>query len=427
MDERAFLTRLFEAAVKAADPFEQMRQRLPPKPKGRTLVVGAGKAAAQMAQALETLIDWPVEGVVVDRHGAVANTRDIKVLHAAHPVPDAAGMAAASTLLDAVKDLGKDDLVIALISGGGSALLPSPAGDLTLEDEIELNRALLASGAPISVMNACRTQISRIKGGRLAQAAAPAKVVSFIVSDVVGDDPSIVASGPTVPGQAAPSQDVLDAIEQFRIALPAAIRDHIAAERTPAPAQDDATFERNEVHVIASASLSLEAAAHCARELGITPILLSEAIEGEAKDIGKMHAAIALQFAKGVAPFSLPTVLISGGETTVTLGDRSPGRGGRNTEFLLSFALDIAGARAITALAADTDGIDGSQDNAGAFADGTSVSRMLQKGINPKSCLAAHDAWHAFDASGDLFVTGPTGTNVNDFRAILIGAVGTID
>lgn len=421
MNDRALLAALFDAAVKAARPLDAMRALLPERPKGRTVVVGAGKAAARMAQALEALIDWPISGVVVDRHGAPSGTGRIKVLHAAHPVPDRAGAQAAQVLLQTVAGLTGDDLVIALVSGGGSALLPCPAAGLSFEDETAATQALLASGAPIDAMNAIRTQISGIKGGRLAKAAAPAKVVSFVVSDVVGDDPAIVASGPTVPGRTGAVQ-ALEAIEQYRIDLPAAVRAHIEADTTPAPSADDPVFARNEVHVIASARVSLEAAAARAAELGVTPVLLSENIEGEAKDIGRMHAALARELARGNSPYPFPLVLLSGGETTVTLGGASAGRGGRNSEFLLSFACDIAGAGTVCALAADTDGIDGSENNAGAFADGTSIERMIAAGIKPRISLGRHDAWTAFDAAGDLFVTGPTGTNVNDFRAILIGS-----
>lgn len=419
MDDRALLTALFDAAVKAAQPRDGMQALLPQRPKGRTVVIGAGKAAAQMAQVLESLVDWPISGVVVDRHGARADTKHIKVLHAAHPVPDRAGAQAAQVLLQTVAGLTEDDLVIALISGGGSALLPCPAPGLSFEDEAAVTQALLASGAPIDAMNAIRTQISGIKGGRLAMAAAPAKVVSFVVSDVVGDDPAIVASGPTVPGKVG-AAEALDVIEQYRIALPEVVRAHIEANATPAPRVNDPAFARNQVHVLASARVSLEAAARRAAELGVTPVILSENIEGEAKDIGRMHAALAREFTRGNSPYPFPLVLLSGGETTVTLGSASPGRGGRNSAFLLSFACDIAGMKGIYALAADTDGIDGSEDNAGAFADGRSVERMIAAGIQPRASLVRHDAWSAFNAAGDLFVTGQTGTNVNDFRAILV-------
>lgn len=421
MDDRAFLTALFEAAVTAAHPLAAMRAHLPARPKGRTIVVGAGKAAARMAQALESLVDWPISGVVVDRHGAQAATRHIKVFHAAHPVPDRAGHSASQALLRAVEGLTADDLVIALISGGGSALLPCPASGLSFEDEAAVTRALLTSGAPIDAMNAIRIQISGIKGGRLAKAAAPAKVVSFIVSDVVGDDPALVASGPTVPGRTG-AAEALAAIEQYRIELPATVRAHIEADATPPPPANDPAFARNEVHIIASARVSLDAAARRAEALGVTAVILSENIEGEARDIGRMHAALAREFARGASPYPFPLVLLSGGETTVTLGNDSPGRGGRNGEFLLSFACDIAGMDGIHALAADTDGIDGSEDNAGAFADGASFERMIAASLNPRASLARHDAWTAFNAAGDLFVTGQTGTNVNDFRAILIGS-----
>lgn len=415
--DRAFLTGLFEAAVAAADPLEALCPHMPERPKGRLVVIGAGKGVAQLAAAFETLWDGPVEGVVVTRYGYGAPTRHIRVLEAAHPVPDAAGLDASAALMGAVRGLTADDLVVALICGGGSALLPMPAEGLTLEDEQALNAALLSSGAPIGVMNAIRKQVSGIKGGRLAQAAAPARVLSLVVSDVPGDDPAEVASGPTVPS-AVTLAETLAMIAARGIALPDRIMAHLAKGQG-APMPDDPVFARNEVRVIASARLSLDAAAARASAAGVPAVILSDAIEGEARDIGLMHAAIAREVVARGRPFAPPVVILSGGETTVTLRN-SGGRGGRNTEFLLSFATAVEGVAGLAALAADTDGIDGSEANAGAFADGQSAARIRAAGVDPVSALQGNDAWGAFDAVGDIFAPGPTGTNVNDFRAILI-------
>lgn len=412
--KQAFLTDLFDAAVTAADARAALAQNLPDRPKGRTVVVGAGKGAAQLAAAFEDLWEGPVEGVVVTRYGYACPTRDIRVMEAAHPVPDAAGLAATQALFETVSNLSPDDLVVALVCGGGSALLPCPPDGMTLEDEQALNEALLASGAPIGVMNAIRKHASGIKGGRLAAAAHPARVVSLVVSDVPGDDPAQVASGPTVP-DAVTLQDAKALIAARGITLP----EPAIASLTSAPAPDDAVFENNEVHVIASARLSLEAAADKARALGVPAVILSDAIEGEAEVIGQMHAAIAREVIAQGRPFTAPVVILSGGETTVTLRHKD-GRGGRNTAFLLGFAQAIDGDSGITALAADTDGIDGSEDNAGAFADGQTASTMRAAGVDPADALRRNDAWGAFDAAGAIFCPGPTGTNVNDFRAILI-------
>ncbi|MDW5312598.1 glycerate kinase [Rhizobium sp. PL01] len=418
-EPRAFLTSLFEAAVEAADPLAAIRAHLPEKPKGRTIVVGAGKAASQMAAAFESLWDGPLEGAVVARHGPIAACTRIRVLQSAHPVPDEAGLAASAELLRLVEGLTPDDLVLALISGGGSALLPAPPQGLTLADEIAVNKALLASGAPISAMNVVRKHVSRIKGGRLAFAAAPARVVSLIVSDVPGDNPAFVASGPTIPDTSTPA-DALAIVNRYGMALPEAVLRHLRSEQAAAPDAHHPAYANQQYHVIASASVSLEAAAAKARALGVEAVILSDAIEGEARDIGRMHAAIAKETALRNRPFSKPVVILSGGETTVTISGDGYGKGGRNSEFLLSFALDIDGVDGIHALAADTDGIDGSEDNAGAFADSSTVRRMRAAGADPRNHLARHDAWSAFNASGDLFVPGPTGTNVNDLRAMLI-------
>ena len=417
-EDRALLVALFDAAVAAADPETALRAHLPARPKGRTVVIGAGKGAAQLAAAFERLWDGPLAGVVVTRYGYGAPCARIRVLEAAHPVPDDAGLLASAALLDAVAGLTADDLVVALVCGGGSALLPAPPAGLTLGDEQALNEALLRSGAPIGVMNAIRKHASRIKGGRLAVAAAPARVVSLVVSDVPGDDPAEVASGPTVPSPVT-LEEARALVAAYGIDLPGKVAAHLATDAARAPGPGDAAFARAEVRVIASARLSLEAAAAEAERRGIPAVILSDAIEGEAKDVGQVHAAIAREIATRGRPFAPPVLLLSGGETTVTL--RGPGgRGGRNTEFLLSFARGVAGLDGIAALAADTDGIDGSEDNAGAFADGTSAARMRAAGVDPAAALAGHDAWGAFAAVGDLFVPGPTGTNVNDLRAILV-------
>jgi len=416
-DPRSFLADMFAHAVNAADPYQAIVHHLPQKPKGRTIVVGAGKAASQMAAAFERAWNAPLEGVVVARHGPVEPCRFIKVMQSAHPVPDEAGIRGADALLRQVRGLTEDDLIVALISGGGSALLPAPPDGFSLEDEAALNRALLASGAPISAMNVVRAHFSRIKAGRLALAAFPARVVSLIVSDIPGDHPALVASGPTVPDRMS-AEDALLFIRDYRIELPASIMSEIARTQAPDPTAPE--FARNTVHVFASAAVSLDATAKAARAQGIETVILSDAIEGEAKDIGLMHAAIAREIALKNQPFKKPVLLLSGGETTVTITGSSTGKGGRNTEFLLSFALAMDGIDGIVALAADTDGIDGSENNAGAYGDGTTAKRLRQSGQDGRSFLVAHDAYSAFEKIGDLFVPGPTGTNVNDFRAILI-------
>lgn len=417
LEPKAFLTAVFEAAVAAADPERTIRAHLPARPKGRTIVIGAGKGSAQMAAAFEKAWDGPIEGLVVTRYGYAAPCQRIEIIEAAHPVPDAAGLQAAKRLLDKVSGLTADDLVVALISGGGSALLPSPAPGLTLADEIAVNEALLASGAPISAMNTIRKHVSTIKGGRLAAAAHPAKVVSLVVSDIPGDDPALVASGPTIPGEGSRAE-ALDVVRSYAMKLPEAVMAHLNSPEADAPAVGDPRFARNETHLIASAAVSLEAAAVEAKRQGIEAVILSDSIEGEAREVGSVHAAIAREVAMRNRPFTKPVLLLSGGETTVTL--RAKGKGGRNSEFLLAFAIGVGGCDGIDALAADTDGIDGSENNAGAFADASSVARMRAAGVDAKARLAGNDAWTAFHAIGDLFVPGPTGTNVNDLRAILI-------
>ena len=416
-DPKRFFTDIYEAAVAAADPARVIGRYLPDKPKGRTIVIGAGKGAARMARAFEDVWDGPLEGLVVTRYGYAVPCRSVDIVEAAHPVPDQAGLAGAQRLLGAVSGLTADDLVVALISGGGSALLPAPAGSLTLADEIAVNRALLASGAPISVMNTIRKHVSAIKGGRLAAAAHPARVVTLVVSDIPGDIAALVSSGPTVP-DGSTRRDALRLVEAWRMDLPAAVIAHLNSSEADAPLSGDPRFAGNEVHVIASAAASLEASAQAARASGVEAVILSDAIEGEAREVAGVHAAIAREVAAKDRPFRKPVVILSGGETTVTL--RGKGKGGRNTEFLLALALGIDGIDGIAAFAADTDGIDGSQDNAGAFCDGRTAARLRAAGLDPRALLAANDAWSAFDALGDLFVPGPSGTNVNDLRAMLV-------
>ncbi len=416
--DRALFEDLFRTAVAAADPGRAVLAHLPEPPRGRTVVVGAGKASAVMARAFEAAWDGPLEGLVVTRYGHGVPTARIEIVEAGHPVPDEAGYLAARRMMAMVHGLSRDDLVVALMSGGGSALLPAPGPGLGFDDEQAVTRALLASGLPIGTMNLIRNELSAIKGGRLAALAAPARVATLVVSDVAGDDPALVASGPTVPigGSRAAVRHL---VSLHRLALPPAALALLASPDNEAPRPDDPRFAGNSVAVIASAALSLEAAARRAAERGLAAHILSDAIEGEARDVAGVLAALAREIAGRGRPFARPALLLSGGETTVTV--RGGGRGGRNGEFLLAFALAIDGVAGIAALAADTDGIDGSEDNAGAFADGTSAARMRAAGLDPRAALAGNDAWSAFHAVGDLFVTGPTGTNVNDFRAIMIG------
>lgn len=417
----AFLTSLFKAAVDAAQPEKTIRMFLPERPKGRVIVVGAGKASSQMGRAFEQA--WmeryamSVEGVIVTRYDYACDCEFLEILEAAHPVPDEAGLMGAQRLLDAVSDLNEDDLVVALISGGGSALLPCPPASLTLADEIAVNEALLASGAPISAMNTVRKHVSNIKGGRLAAAAHPAKVVSLLVSDIPGDHPQYIASGPTV-ADSGSREDALAIILQYEMPLLEAVMAHIRSDEADAPLSDDPRLERAEHHIIASAAKSLEAAAEIAEKAGIQAHILSDAIEGEAREAARTQAAIVKEILNNDRPFRKPTLLLSGGETTVTL--KGKGKGGRNTEFLLSLAIELNGEKGVYALCADTDGIDGSETNAGAFVDGTTVAKMREKDVDPAAYLQNNDAWSAFDKIGGLFIPGPTGTNVNDFRAILI-------
>lgn len=415
--DKDLLENLFRAAVERAQPALAISRFLPEKPKGRTIVIGAGKASAQMARAFEEAWDGPLSGLVVTRYGYAEKCQHIEIVEAAHPVPDAAGFAAARRIVELVGGLSADDLVVALISGGGSSLLPAPAEGMSLEDEQAVNRALLASGAPIGVMNLIRNQFSTLKGGRLALAAAPARVATLVVSDVPGDDPALVASGPTLP-IAGDRADARRMAELYRLELPEAARRVLESERNLPPLVNDPAFARNSVTTIASAALSLAAAAELGRVQGLETAILSDSIEGEARDVAQVHAAMAREIVLRGQPFRKPALLLSGGETTVTL--RGKGRGGRNGEFALALAIALDGVAGVSALAADTDGIDGSEDNAGAFVDGSSARRMREAGLDPQRQLANNDAYGAFEAIGDLFVTGPTGTNVNDFRAIVI-------
>ncbi|MDX3928155.1 MAG: glycerate kinase [Shinella sp.] len=416
LDPKSLLISLFDAAVAAAEPSAVIRNFLPDVPKGRTVVVGAGKGVAQLAKAFEDVWNAPLEGTVVTRYGYGTSCKRIEVLEAAHPVPDENGLAASARMFERVAGLTEDDLVVALVCGGGSALLPMPPDSFDLADEIALNESLLRSGAPISVMNSVRRRFSQIKGGRLAAAAHPARIVTLVVSDIPGDIVCDVASGPTIP-VAETIQQVLAAIDAYRIEIPNRILDYIAGcPETLSP--DDPRFAGNRMHLIASANLSLEAAALKAEENGITAVILSDAIEGEARDAGMFHAALANEVRRRGRPFTTPVILLSGGETTVTVRHR--GKGGRNTEFLLSLATKIDGLENVHAMAADTDGIDGTENNAGAFADGTTAVRLRTAGLDAQDLLSKNDAWSAFHATGDLFAPGPTGTNVNDFRAIAI-------
>jgi hydroxypyruvate reductase len=418
---RDFLRALFDVALAAADPYRAIAPAMPTAVAGRTVVVGAGKASAAMARAFETLWPGPLEGLVVTRHGHAVPCERIEIVEASHPVPDAAGQLAARRILELAGELGADDQLVFLVSGGGSALLALPAQGLTLEDKQAVTRALLRSGATIGEINTVRKHLSAIKGGRLAAAAAPARVVTLAISDVPGDDPAVIASGPTVPD---PSRfaDALAVLAKYGISEPGSVIAHLTAGENETPKPGDPIFANARYTMIASPSQALTAAADAAQQAGITPIVLSDRIEGEARDIGLMHAAIALQLRDGLrvgaVPVPLPAVLLSGGETTVTV--RGQGRGGRNSEFLLSLAAALDGAPGISAIACDTDGIDGTEDNAGAILLPDSIARAAAKGVAIKAALAHNDAWGFFDALGDLVVTGPTLTNVNDFRAILV-------
>ena len=420
MNERDLLRAMFDAAVAAASAEKAVPSNLPPPPKGRTVVVGAGKAAAAMARAVEAHwpADKPLTGLVVTRYGhGVGRLERIEVAEAAHPVPDAAGERAAWRILDLVRDLGPDDLALCLISGGGSALLPAPAPGITLEDKQALNRALLRSGATIDEMNCVRKHLSAIKGGRLAVAAAPARIVSLILSDVPGDDPSVVASGPTTPDPTT-REEARAVLRRYGVDAPQSLWAFLDDDRSETPKPGDAAFARSETRIIAAPQASLEAAAAVAREAGYRPLILGDAIEGEAREVGKVMAAIARQVVLHDQPAPAPCALISGGETTVTVS--GAGRGGRNVEFLLSMAIALDGLPRVFAIAGDTDGVDGAEEIAGAIVTPDTLERARARGLDARAALADNDGHGFFAALGDPLITGPTLTNVNDFRAALV-------
>jgi glycerate-2-kinase len=422
-DPSQTLRNMFDAAVAAADPMAVLSRFLPDPPKGRTIVVGAGKASARMAEALEAA--WPpdhsgpLSGLVITRYGHACPCRHIEIVEAAHPVPDAAGAAAAARVLETGRGLTADDLVIALISGGGSALMTLPAGRITLAEKQAINQGLLASGAAIGQMNIVRKHLSAIKGGRLAAAANPARVVGLLISDVPGDDPGVIASGPTVGETSAPA-DALAILEHYRIPIPASVRAHLAAAGC-CPAPGDPGLAAVENHIIAAPQISLEAGAEVARAAGYTPLILGDSLEGEAREVGIVHAGIARQVLTHGQPVPRPCAILSGGETTVTL--RNPvgggGRGGRNVEFLLSLAIALGGLP-VHALACDTDGVDGAEDVAGAICGPDTLARARAAGLNPVAELDNNNGHGFFGALGDQVITGPTLTNVNDFRVMLI-------
>ena len=410
---------MFDAALGAASPALRVPAHLPDRPRGRTVVVGAGKASAAMAKALEENWDGPLHGLVVTRDGHAVPCRQIEIVEASHPVPDARGEAAARRILDLVRDLSEDDLVIALISGGGSALLSLPAPGLTLEDKRAVNRALLRSGAPIGAMNRVRKHLSAVKGGRLAAAAHPARVVTLAISDVPGDDPAAIASGPTVPDPTT-FAEARAVLARYGIAEPRAVVEHLerAPDETPKPG--DPRLARAETILIATPQMSLDAAAAVARAAGVTPLVLGDALEGEAREVGTVMAGIARQVASRGQPAAPPVALLSGGETTVTV--RGHGRGGRNVEFLLALAVALDGLPGVWAIAGDTDGVDGAEEVAGAIVRPDTLARAAASGLDAGAHLADNDGHGFFAALGDGVVTGPTLTNVNDFRAVLVAA-----
>ncbi len=413
-DAKDLLERMLNAAIAAADPAAVLARHLPEKPAGRCIVVGAGKSAAAMARAVERA--WPdvdLSGVAVTRYGHAIETDRIEVREASHPVPDEAGHRAAAEILALAKSAGPEDLVLALISGGGSALMALPVPPLTLNEKMQVNRLLLASGLTIEDMNKVRRRLSQVKGGGLARAAAPARLVTLAISDVPGDDPAAIASGPTVPDPTA-GEDLSHLVAKLGPNLPDVAREILLRPTEPQPAFTP------DFRMIATPQMSLEAAAEVARKAGVTPLLLGDALEGEASQLGIAMAGIARACAAHGTPVKPPAVLLSGGETTVTIGDKKPGRGGRNTEFLLSLAVTLNGHPGIHALAADTDGIDGTEDAAGAIIAPDTLSLARTAGLNPRDFLDDHDSYSLFDGIDALIRTGPTLTNVNDFRAILI-------
>ena len=414
---RALLRRLFDAAIAAAQPALCLPKFLPEPPRGRLVVIGAGKASAAMARVFEDHWPGPLSGAVVTRYGYRVPCRRIEILEAAHPVPDEAGLAASRRILGAVAGLTADDTVVCLVSGGGSALLTLPLDGISLADKQAVNRELLRSGANICEMNTVRRHLSAIKGGRLAAACHPARVVTLLISDVPGDNPIDIASGPTVPDPTT-CADALALVKRYGMNLPASAMDALESGRGESVKPGDPRLTRAETHLITTPQIALEAAADAARAAGVTPYILGDAIEGEARDVGKVLAGLARQVATRGQPFAAPCVLLSGGETTVTL--RGQGRGGRNVEFLLSLGIALDGLPGVHALAGDTDGVDGVEEIAGAYLAPDSLQRAWALGIRPKDALADNDGHGFFGALGDAIVTGPTLTNVNDFRAILI-------
>lgn len=416
-DHPALLRSLFDAAVAAAQPALCLPPHLPPPPKGRTIVIGAGKASAAMARALEDHWHGPLEGLVVTRYGYELPCERIEIVQAAHPVPDAAGLVASQRIAQLVTGLTPDDLVIALISGGGSSLLVAPAEGLTLADKQAVNAALLASGASISEMNCVRRHLSGLKGGRLGALCHPAQLLTLLISDVPGDAPMDIASGPTVADSSTCLQ-ALEIVQRYRIAMPDAMRQLLESGAGETVKPGDPRLQNSSVRLITTPQIALEAAAVVARAAGITPYILGDSLEGEARDVAKTLAGITRQVALHGQPFETPCVLLSGGETTVTL--KGQGRGGRNVEFLLALAVALDGLKGIYALAADTDGVDGIEEIAGAHLTPETLAKAWAAGMNPRSYLDSNDAHSFFQALGDSVVTGPTLTNVNDFRAILI-------
>ncbi len=417
------LRAMFDAAIASAQPALCIPRHLPSAPKGRLIVIGAGKASAAMAQAVEAHWPSPLSGLVVTRYGYAVPCGRIEIVEAAHPLPDAAGLAAAQRMLGLLKGLSEDDLVLCLISGGGSALLPLPAPGLTLEHKQSLSLALLKSGATISEMNCVRRHLSAIKGGRLAAACHPARLLTLLISDVPGDDPINIASGPTV---ADPSScaDALAILNRYQIELPQAVRELLESGAGESIKPGDPRLARAEYRIIATPQMALEAAAAVAREAGLPVHILGDSLEGEAREVGKLLAGIALQVAERGQPFTPPCVLLSGGETTVTV--RGSGRGGRNVECLLSMGITLNSHPRIHALAGDTDGVDGLEEIAGAMLTPDSLARARQQGLNPLDSLSDNDGHGFFGALGDSVITGPTLTNVNDFRALLVLAETTI-
>lgn len=417
--QRTVLLDLFRAAVKAVDPLHAIAPHLPQPPKGRTIVIGAGKASARMAEGVERHWNGPLSGLVVTRYGHGAVTEQVEVIEAGHPVPDEAGHVAAQRMLEMVRGLTADDLVLCLISGGGSALMSLPAKGISVEEKRAVHRALLKSGAPIDEMNCVRKHLSAIKGGQLALACYPAKVVTLVVSDVPGDDPSVVASGPTL-ADPTTQADALRILDKYRIEVSPAVRALLTDPERETPKPGDPRLQGHRAAIIASAQEALEAAAVAAQDAGYTPLILSNSMEGEARDVAIAHAGIARQVLLHGQPLPRPCVILSGGETSVTV--RGEGRGGRNAEFALSLAIALQGLRHVYAIACDTDGIDGTEDNAGALIDPCTLTRAARLGLDARAALASNDAYSYFAAMCDLVCTGPTRTNVNDFRAILIEA-----